>query len=193
MENFWLWFTTGFQHILDVNGYDHILYIAALCVSFNYLEYKKLFLLITAFTLGHSLTLCFSVFNVININQALIEILIPSTILITCLINVFSIKSENKKFSYKYLLALVFGFIHGMGFSYLLKSLLSKEESIIWPLISFNIGLEIGQIIVVFVMLLISLILVRYTKLDKIVWVKMISISILFFAIYILIQRIILL
>ncbi len=193
MESFWLWFTTGLQHILDINGYDHILYVVALCVCYTYKEFKKLLILVSAFTIGHSITLCFSVLNILTIRQPLIEILIPTTIIITCVLNVFTSKFETKNYNFKYLLAMLFGFIHGMGFSYLLKSLLGKEERIIMPLLSFNLGLEIGQIFVVFVMLLISLILVRYTKLDKTVWIKISSILILISAIYILTQRLILL
>src|ERR1700751_2770888 len=149
MHDFWLWFTTGLQHILDLNGYDHICYVTALTVLFPTHEWKKLLILITAFTIGHSLTLALSVLNLISPSQKLIECLIPITIILTCLYNIKSFKNPPKGVSVNYILALTFGFIHGMGFSYLLKSLLGREESIIGTLFSFNIGLEAGQLVIV--------------------------------------------
>ena len=142
MHDFWLWFTIGLQHILDVNGYDHICYVTALAVLFPINEWRKLLVLVTAFTIGHSLTLAISVLNVISLPQKLIECLIPVTIIATCIYNVFSAKNPPKRVSLNYFLALIFGLIHGMGFSYLLKSLLGREESRVGPLFSFNVGLR---------------------------------------------------
>src|ERR1035437_2592049 len=119
MQNFWLWFSTGLQHILDFNGYDHICYVAALTVLFPLSEWKKLLILITAFTIGHSLTLALSVFNFISPPQKIIECLIPLTILATCVYNITSRNNLQKSVTFNYVLALIFGFIHGMGFSYL--------------------------------------------------------------------------
>ncbi len=174
MNDFWIWFSTGLQHILDVNGYDHILYIISLCILFSFNEWKNVLILVTAFTIGHSLTLAFSVLDVLTIKQAYIETLIPLTILTTCIINIcvrrFGSDQQDlkgKTFMLNYVLALLFGFIHGMGFSYLLKSMLGKEESIVFPLLSFNFGLEIGQLIIVVFTLLFSLFLVRFTRIKK--------------------------
>ena len=172
MNDFWIWFSTGFQHILDWNGYDHILYVIALCVLFSMKEWKKLLVLVTAFTVGHSLTLAISVLEILTIKQVYIEVLIPLTIMLTCLVNILSRKKLDdirNKSNYKinYTLALVFGFIHGMGFSYLLKSMLGKEESVLFPLLSFNLGLEIGQLIIVIFMLLFSVFLARFTRIKK--------------------------
>lgn len=172
MNDFWIWLSTGFQHILDWNGYDHILYIIALCVLFSVKEWKKLLILVTAFTIGHSLTLAMSVLDVLTIKQAYIEVLIPLTIMLTCLVNILSRKKledirNNSNYKINYSLALVFGFIHGMGFSYLLKSMLGKEESVFFPLLSFNLGLEIGQLIIIIFMLLFSVFLARFTRIKK--------------------------
>lgn len=182
MQDFRIWFSTGMEHILDWNGYDHILYITALCAMFTFSDWKKLLILITAFTIGHSLTLLASVSNFISVNQNYIELLIPLTIIITCLINIkyrnyLNSNNQHASINYKlnYLLALCFGFIHGLGFSYLLKSMLGKEESIVLPLLSFNIGLEAGQLIIVGFLLLISIILTRFSRIKKSDWVMFIS------------------
>lgn len=196
MNDFWIWFSTGLQHILDVNGYDHILYIISLCILFSFNEWKNVLILITAFTIGHSLTLAFSALNVITIKQAYIETLIPFTILTTCVINIilWRLRSDeqylkNRSYQMNYLLALLFGFIHGMGFSYLLKSMLGKEESIVFPLLSFNVGLEMGQLIIVAGTLLISLFFVRFTNIKKSGLVIFISSTVFGISFLLFIQR----
>lgn len=194
MQEFWIWFSTGLEHILDWNGYDHILYVMALCVMFTIKEWKKLLVLVTAFTIGHSLTLAASVTNLFTVKQSYIEMLIPITIITTCIVNfVFAKqaadKGKAKSYNLNYLLALFFGFIHGMGFSYLLKSMLGKEESIAFPLMSFNLGLEAGQLIIVFAMLLISVFLARFTGFRKLMWVRTVSLGVLGISVFLFVQR----
>jgi hypothetical protein len=196
MNDFWIWFSTGFDHILDWNGYDHILYVMALCVLFSVYEWKKLLVLVTAFTVGHSLTLAISALNIFTINQAVIEVLIPITILFTCIVNLFyknrlnnSSRSQSKNYSFNYTLALLFGFIHGMGFSYLLRSMLGKEESVVFPLLSFNLGLELGQLIIVAIMLLFSVFLTRFTRIKKSDYVFFISSAVFGIAFLLFVQR----
>lgn len=194
MQEFWIWFSTGLEHILDWNGYDHILYVMALCVIFSSKEWKRLLVLITAFTIGHSLTLAASVSGFITVKQYYIELLIPITIIATCLVNILLVKqnseaTKNTNYRLNYLLALVFGFIHGMGFSYLLKSMLGKEESIVFPLLSFNLGLEAGQLIIVFTMLLISVFLARFTGFRKTIWVRTVSLGVLGISVFLFVQR----
>ncbi len=164
MSDFDIWFITGFQHILDLEGYDHILFVTLLAVSFPAQEWKKLLGLVTAFTLGHSLTLALSVLNVIRVSQIYIELLITLTILTTAINLFFSSKNHPKRVMHIYLIICCFGLIHGMGFSYLLKSMLSSGDNIIWPLFLFNTGIEAGQIIIVSFVLLISFLLIRYLK-----------------------------
>lgn len=196
MNEFWLWFNTGTEHILDWNGYDHILYVIALCALFSVKEWRKLLVLITAFTVGHSLTLAVSVLNIFSVKQSYIEVLIPLTILITCASNIFyrnrqvsQSRSANYNYSLNYILALLFGFIHGMGFSYLLKSMLGKEESVVFPLLSFNLGLEFGQLIIVSVMLLVSVFLFRFTKIKKVDFVFFASSAVFGIAFLLFVQR----
>ncbi len=158
MEDFGLWFMTGLEHICSLLGYDHILYIAVLSILFNLGAWKRLLVLITAFTIGHSLSLALSVFNIVRITPSIIEVLIPLTILITCVVNILRRNQPQLNIRYYYYSVLLFGFIHGMGFSGLLVTMLGSQENITEPLLAFNIGLEAGQLIIVCFVLLISLI-----------------------------------
>lgn len=199
MNDFWIWFSTGFQHILDWNGYDHILYVVVLCVLFSAKEWKRLLVLITAFTIGHSLTLAMSALDIIVVKQSIIEAMIPLTIMSTCIVNILYRRFDfaqrdiliknNINYNLNYILALVFGFIHGMGFSYLLKSMLGKEENSVFPLLSFNLGLELGQIIIVISMLLISVFLTRFTRIKKRDEVLVVSFLVLLISTLLFIQR----
>ncbi len=168
MDQFLVYFETGFQHIADLKGIDHILFVLALCIRYQFADWKKLLILITAFTIGHSITLALSVFNVVNYSVAWIEFLIPVTIVITAISNVFVTKFTFKsKFPLIYFFALFFGLIHGLGFSNYLKSMLGKDESIFGQLLAFNLGLEAGQIIIVLAILLISFIFVQLLKWNR--------------------------
>jgi uncharacterized membrane protein YfcA len=152
MSDFSLYLQLGLQHITDLNAYDHIVFLLALSAKYKPQEWKKLLWLITAFTIGHSVTLVLATFNLVQIRSEIIEFLIPVTILLTCFYNVFSSDeaSGSNRFKTKlplnYGLALVFGLIHGLGFSNYLRILLGNEESIALPLFSFNVGIELGQI-----------------------------------------------
>lgn len=168
MDQFIVYFETGFQHIADLKGIDHILFVIALCIRYQFSDWKKLLILITSFTIGHSITLALSVFNVVNYSVAWIEFLIPVTIVITALSNLFVTKFTFKsKFPLIYFFALFFGLIHGLGFSNYLKSMLGKDETIIGQLLAFNLGLEAGQIIIVLAILLISFIFVQLLKWNR--------------------------
>ena len=154
----------GFEHILDPNGYDHILFVVALCAVYVVKDWKKVLILVTAFTIGHSLTLALSSLKIISISSSLVETLIPVTIILTCIFNIVKGKMDSRKNALNYGLALGFGFIHGLGFSNFFKALLGQEESIIAPLFYFNIGVELGQIIIVLLTLLLSYIIVDLFK-----------------------------
>lgn len=177
MSSFSLYFLLGYEHILDLQGYDHILFIIALCAIYLLRDWKKVLILVTAFTIGHSLTLALSVLQVINIRADIIEFLIPLTILIAALSNIFRNRAtiKPKKIQLNYLYALFFGLIHGLGFSNYLRSLLGKEADILSPLLAFNLGLEVGQIIVVVIFLLISFILVDLFGINRRDWRLVIS------------------
>lgn len=164
----------GNQHVLDINAYDHILFILVLCIGYSILDWKKVVILVTAFTIGHSITLALSVLDLVNPNTAFIEALIPITIIITALTNILDArstdKSTNKKISLKYLMALIFGLIHGLGFSFYLKEILGSEEQIWVPLLGFNIGVELALIIVVIVVLILNFIIEKLLKNNYYLW-----------------------
>lgn len=168
MNDFGLYFQIGFEHIANLRGIDHILFIVALCIRYQFSDWRKLLILVTAFTIGHSITLALSVFNLINYSLSWIEFLIPVTIVITAFSNVFVKKFVFKsKFPLIYFFASFFGLIHGLGFSNYLKSLLGKGETIVWQLLAFNIGLEVGQLLIVLVILFITLIFVSLFKVNR--------------------------
>ena len=142
----------GFEHISDLAGYDHMLFLVALCAVYRLEQWKQLVILVTAFTVGHSITLALTSFSLLTIPSDLIEFLIPVTISITALHNVSSHRQpmQSEKLTGRYLMALIFGFIHGMGFSNYFRALLMDESSILVPLFGFNLGIELGQLLVVF-------------------------------------------
>lgn len=155
MSSFQTFLQLGLEHITDIKGYDHILFIIALTINYNYTEWKKLLILVTAFTIGHSITLALAVLGIFVPNAKLIEFLIPVTIFITCLKNIITIDKKNRQnMNLLYVLALAFGFIHGLGFSNFLNSMLGKTNNLIYSLFAFNIGLELGQLIIVVLMLI---------------------------------------
>jgi len=168
MSNFSIFFPMGIEHITDLNGLDHILFIAALCLRYMISDWRKLLILVTAFTIGHSVTLALSTLNIINIPQKLTEFFIAITILITainnCFVRDFRFKS---KYPTIYFFALFFGLIHGLGFSSVLKSMLGKDESIVVQLLAFNLGLEVGQLIIVACILVVSFILVNFLRINR--------------------------
>ena len=165
MHEFWMYTQIGFNHIANLSGMDHILFVAALCIRYQLSDWKKWLILVTAFTIGHSVTLVLSVFNYLDFSTNWIEFLIPVTILITSISNMFVKKfSFNTKFPVIYFFALFFGLVHGLGFSFYLKSLLGMQQNIAPALLAFNLGLEIGQILIVMAILVISFIFVTLLK-----------------------------
>lgn len=160
MSHFWLWFSTGLQHITDFNGYDHILFVALLTLAYCFDTWKKLVLMITAFTVGHSLSLAVSVAGYISLNAELVEFLIAFSILVTSIYHLVNINKPNKQHAvFLYFVVSFFGLIHGLGFSFLLKSMLGQEEGFVMPLVFFNLGLEVGQILIVLSVVLINMLM----------------------------------
>lgn len=171
MNDFSLWFYTGLEHIADLKGYDHILFLLALCGVYEWRQWKNLLVLITSFTIGHSVSLALSVLNIVKADTAWVELLIPITIVITCIYNLRRLDlNPQSSFRLNYFFALFFGIIHGLGFSTLLKSLLGSAENITMPLLAFNLGLEAGQIFIVLVVLLISVILTATFRVQRRSW-----------------------
>ena len=178
MNEFQLYFGLGKDHILDyANGYDHILFVIALCALYQMRDWKQVLVLVTAFTIGHSITLALSTLDIITVRAELIEFLIPVTIFITAASNIFK-REDNfsgRAVQINYFYAALFGLIHGMGFSNYLRSILGRDESIISQLLAFNLGLEFGQIIIVAIFLIASFILVDLFGVSRRDWKLVIS------------------
>lgn len=193
MTQFQLYFGLGKDHILDyVNGYDHILFIVALCSMYLFRDWKRVLILVTAFTIGHSITLALATLDIIPVKRNLIEFLIPCTIFVTAVGNIF--RNEQRLSDHNihtnYFFALFFGLIHGMGFSTFLKSILGQNENIVLPLFAFNIGLEFGQIVVVFIFLLLSFFLVDILTVNRRDWKMVISAAVAGIALIMIKERI---
>lgn len=172
MSLFELYFKLGLQHIADFKGYDHILFILILCAVYSIKEWKRVLILITAFTIGHSLTLALATLDLIRVDGDLIEFLIPLTIFLTALANVLSRKQGVTTLLHylKYVAALFFGLIHGLGFSNYLRSLLGAEKGLALPLFSFNVGIEIGQILIVSIIMGLTLLVVDLLRFPRREW-----------------------
>ncbi len=187
---FSIYLELGFDHILDINGYDHILFLIALCALYTIKEWRQILILVTAFTIGHSVTLALSALNIINIHATLIEVLIPVTILMTAILNLVMKPNPDQKWRPNYFLALFFGFIHGMGFSNYFKALLGKEADILTPLFAFNVGVELGQLCIVAGIILLNYLVTRYVKLKQRTWTIIVSSIAALLACYMIIERI---
>ena len=190
MHNFSLYFSLGRQHIANLNGLDHILFIVALCIRYNFADWKKILLLITAFTVGHSITLALSVFNIVHLPPNWVEFLIPVTIFITAVSNLFVKKFVFKsKYPVIYFFSLFFGLVHGLGFSNYLRSLLGRSQSIVVELLAFNTGLEVGQLLIVIALLFITFVALSLVKVNRREYILILSGGILGFALQMALQR----
>ena len=191
MEDFILYFKMGLNHVLDFAAYDHILFLIVLAIVFTYFEIKKLIWLVTLFTLGHSVTLALSAYQVLNISIELIEFLIPLTIFITGFVNIInSNKSSDKKNNTNLIFALLFGLIHGLGFSNYFRMMIGQEENKLYPLIEFALGIEVAQIIIVLGILILGSLLQNLFKVDKRDWILVGSSIVIGFAIQMMADRV---
>lgn len=190
MTDFGLYFQIGWQHIIDKNALDHQLFIFSLAAIYLLKDWRQVLVLVTAFTIGHSLTLALSVLNIIRVNSSIVEFLIACTIIITAVTNLFQKDFTAKSIRINYFLALFFGLIHGMGFANALRSMLSEGETIFWPLFGFNLGLEVGQILVVMVVLLLSFLFVQIINVKRRDWVIFVSAAAFGLAVKMAIERI---
>ncbi len=175
MEDFGFYFGLGWDHIISSGALDHLLFIAAICAIYNLKDWKQVLILVTAFTLGHSLTLAISVLDWFRLPSLWVEFLIPVTIIITAISNLFQKKFTVQTIRINYFFALFFGLIHGMGFANSIRFMLAKGENLGWGLFGFNIGLEAGQLMVVLILLLITHLLVNILKVNRRYWVLFLS------------------
>ncbi len=166
MSLFETYLRLGIAHISDFNAFDHMVFLLAICAFQDLKQWKNILILITAFTIGHSLTLILAVFKIISFPIAIIEFLIPVTIFISACSGFFQKSAQSNK-SFNYSLILMFGLIHGIGFSNYLRQLLGNEGNVIWPLFSFNLGIELGQILIVSIILIMKFILEQLPFIEK--------------------------
>ena len=190
MQDFLFYLQLGWEHIISKNALDHQLFILALIAIFSFRDWKKVLILVTAFTIGHSLTLVLSALDVFRFPSDWVEFLIPCTIVFTALDNIIFSKNEKKLIQLNYYLALLFGLIHGMGFANSVRMMLASEQDITLPLFGFNVGLELGQIIVVAIALFIHYIFSEVLKLSNKIWIYIISVPIFIFALKMALERI---
>lgn len=188
MQDFSIYFGWGWEHIISRDALDHILFIAALAVVFQLRQWKGVLILVTAFTIGHFLTLWLSVTDRVRVADDLVELLIPITIVLTALSNFLQL-STKLSMRLHYALALGFGLVHGMGYANAIRFSLSKGQSLGWGLLGFNIGLEFGQLLVVGAVLLAGYV-AEAMGLKCIWWVRGMSSLIFFIAFYLAVQRI---
>ncbi|QJR38012.1 HupE/UreJ family protein [Gemmatimonas groenlandica] len=162
-DEFRVYLELGFRHIADLAGYDHILFVVALAIPFSIRDWRRLAVLVTAFTVGHSITLALATLRLVSVSSNVVETLIPATILFTALDAYTAAtpqRPENPVTVKRYLIALLFGLIHGLGFSSYLRALLGDEERIGLPLLAFNVGLELGQLLILALVLAVGALLV---------------------------------
>ena len=175
MGDFGFYFRFGWEHIISTDALDHQLFIAAIAAIYLLKDWKQVLILVTAFTIGHSLTLALSVLDIIRFPTNWVEFLIPVTIIITAFSNLFQKKFTTESVRINYFLALFFGLIHGMGFANSLRYMLAKDQNLGWSLFGFNIGLEAGQIVVVLILLIIAFLIVNVFKVIRRDWVIFLS------------------
>ena len=178
MSQFWIYFQIGLKHVLDIYAYDHVLFLIALAVPFSFKDWKRIVLLVSLFTIGHTLALILSVFGIIAVKVNVIEFLIPITILLTALFNLFTAGKSSKKESVNlvFFITLFFGIIHGLGFSNYFKTILGgTPSSKLLPLGEFALGIEAAQIVVVFIVLILSYIVQTVFRFSKRDWTLVMS------------------
>jgi hypothetical protein len=191
MDDFMLYFKMGLNHVLDFSAYDHILFLIVLAVIFVYNQWKKVLWLVTLFTIGHSITLALSAYEVLKIKTNLIEFLIPLTIFITGVFNIIIVNKTSKgKENLNLLFALFFGLIHGLGFSSYFKMMVGQEEYKLLPLVEFALGIEIAQIIIVLSILSIGTFILSIKKITRKHWVSVCSSLVILISIKMMFERV---
>jgi HupE / UreJ protein len=180
MSDLWLYFNIGLTHVLDIHGYDHVLFLIALALPYTFKDWRKILVLVTLFTVGHTLSLVLSVFGMVTVDSIVIEFLIPVTIFTTALYNIFKwakrSAGKNDSMTFLAVTTLLFGIIHGLGFSNYFKIVLptTAEEKLL-PVLEFALGIEAAQVVVVLAMLLLSFVVQEFLRFAKRDWILVLS------------------
>ena len=189
-SDFLFYFELGWSHIVSLEALDHQLFILALIAVYTSKQLKQILILVTAFTVGHSITLALSTFDIIRFDSKWVEFLIPCTIFITAVANLLKNDKRKKSVQLNYYLALAFGLIHGMGFANSVRMMLAKDQYIGWGLFGFNLGLEVGQIIFVVLTMLVSGIFLYFFKIKQRDWIIFVSSAVFALALQMALQRV---
>jgi len=191
MDDFLLYLKMGLYHVLDLKAYDHVLFLIVLSVVFSFQQWKKILWLVTLFTIGHSVSLALSAYEIVKIKIELIEFLIPVTIFITGITNIFNAKKISKtKDNVNLIFALFFGLIHGLGFSNYFRGMIGREEDKFLPLIEFALGIELAQVIIVLGILLLGVMLESVAKVSKRDWIMVTSSIVVGFSVQMMLDRV---
>ncbi len=190
MQDFIFYFQIGWKHILSWDATDHIYFITALAVIYSFQDWKKVLVLVTAFTIGHAITLYLSALDYFRFSIEWVEFAIPCTIIITAGSNLFIREERKQRIMLQYLLAMCFGLVHGMGYANYIRMMLSKNQDMVWSLFSFNVGLEMGQLLVVLLVLGIQWVLVKNNIVSARILARIISIYIMVVSILLALERI---
>ena len=187
MSLFTVYLTLGFEHLLDLRGYDHILFLAGLCAAYSLRRWRELLVLVTAFTIGHSVSLALATLQLVEVDTPLVEFLIPVTIVATALVNLAGLRGgglhppdrarARRARRARYGAALAFGLVHGLGFSNFLRVALGEERDVLVPLLSFNIGLELAQILFAGGVTLVALAVTRTLPVSEKAWNIVVSLA----------------
>ena len=189
MKDFIFYFKIGWFHIMSTAATDHLFFIAVLAIIYSFADWRKVLVLITAFTIGHAITLFLSVLELINLDIDWVEFLIPCTILVTPMVNLCLKQEQRASHVMQYGIALGFGLIHGLGYANYIRMILSADQQLVWGLLSFNLGLEAGQIVVVCLVLLTVWLSTRMHAKAHLQWIRIVSAAVLLFALKLAIER----
>ncbi len=189
MQDFIFYLKLGWEHIISLDALDHQLFVLVLVAVYSFSDWKKILVMVTAFTIGHSITLALSTLDIIRISSDWVEFLIPLTIVITAFDNIIFKGNQSKLMRINYFLALFFGLIHGMGFANTARMMLAKEQNLFTPLLGFNIGLELGQIVVVIVFLILLFVVIKIFRVHKKDWIMFISSGVFALALKMTLER----
>lgn len=189
MQDFIFYFKVGWTHILSWDATDHIYFITSLAIIYTFLDWEKVLVLVTAFTIGHAVTLYLSALDFFRFNTEWVEFAIPCTIVVTAASNLFLRPEVKTKGVLQYLMALGFGLVHGMGYANYIRMMLSKDQDLLWCFFSFNVGLEMGQILVVLLVLCIQWVLQKYKIINARLLSIIVSTLILFVSLLLALER----
>ena len=177
IKNFWFNVEYGMNHVLDINAYDHVLFLIVLTIPYIFKDWKRVFLLVSVFTIGHTLSLTLAAYGTISVSSDLVEFLIPITILIIALFNVFTAGkgAQKEKIGVLFISTLFFGLIHGLGFAREFKMFVGSSDSKLVPLLEFALGIEIAQLVIVFLVLFLGFLFQTVFRFSKRDWIMVVS------------------